>query len=408
MSKIDKSGRVPVYLIFQHSGTQFEYYTKEKCKPSDWDIDKMKFRRSMLGYQEANEQLELLTDKLRKAYRDARNADTLITNESLRTALIGPAKFVPVRVDLPSLFASYLESRQSELRPSTLKSMRNTLSRLRRYADVIGGLRIDNYTNEVHSDLVSAMLEDMGPTSVGVVSKHLITFFVYCRDTLHLKLHTRHATIKKESVPSDRVYLTQADLQKIETVALPPHLDKVRDAFLFQCYTGLRYADLWKLQARHIEERDGYRVLCIIPEKSVSRRTVKIKRVEIPLLEGAERILTRYDNPTAYRLLPVLSNQKMNDAIKEVCYCAGLTEIVDVVEYERGVPKLVTAEKWTCVSSHVGRHTFATLSLIKGVPLEVVSKALGHSNLATTMIYAKVADEWKNKMILNAWKEKAV
>lgn len=406
-SKVDKSGRVPVYLIFQYSSTQFEYYTKEKCKPTDWDIEKMKFRRSMPGYQEANEQLELLTDKLRKAYRDAKNADLAVTNDLLRTAILGPTKSVPVRVDLPSLFESYLDSRQSELKQSTLKSMRNTLARLRRYSTVVGGLRVDNYTNEVHADLVSAMLDDMGPTSVGVVSKHLITFFAYCRNTLHMKLHTHHATIKKESVPSDRIYLYESDLEKLESIALPQHLDKVRDAFLFQCYTGLRYADLWKLQARHIEQRDGYRVICIVPEKSVSRRTVKIKRVEIPLLDGAERILLRYSDPTAYRLLSILSNQKMNDAVKEVCQLAGLVEVVDYVEYVRGVPRLASVEKWTRVSSHVARHTFATLSLIKGVPLEVVSKVLGHSNLATTMIYAKVADEWKNKTILNAWSQKA-
>ena len=391
-----------MYLIFQHSGTQFDYYTKEKCKPTDWDADKMKFRRSMPGFQEANEHLELLIDKLRKAYRDARNADTPITNELLRSAVAGQSKAVPVRVSLPDQFEMYLDARRSELRASTLKSMRNTLARLRRYSSAVGGLRVDNYTGEVHADLVAAMLNDMAPASVGVVSKHLITFFAYCRDTLNLKLHTRHATIKKESAPSDRIYLTEADLQKLETALLPPHLDRVRDAFLFQCYTGLRYADLWKLQSRHIEDRDGYRVICIVPEKSVSRNALKIKRIEVPLLDHAERILSRYDS-TAYRLLPILSNQKMNDAVKEVARLSGLVDVVEYVEFVRGVPRLATVEKWCRVSSHVARHTFATLSLIKGVPLEVVSKTLGHSNLTTTMIYAKVADEWKNRSILNAW-----
>jgi integrase/recombinase XerD len=405
-SKTDKSGRVPVYLIFQHSSTQFDYYTKEKCKPTEWDADKMRFRRSMPGYQEANEHLELLIDKLRKAYRDARNADTEITNDLLRSAVSGRSKSVPVRVSLSDQFAAYLESRKSDLQPSTLKSMNNTLSRLRRYSSAVGGLRVDNYTNEVHADLVAAMLNDIGPTSVGVVSKHLITFFNYCRDTLHLKLSTRHATIKKESAPSDRIYLTETDLRKLETVVLPLHLDKVRDAFLFQCYTGLRYADLWRLHSRHIEQRSGYRVLCMVPEKSVSRHATKIRRIEIPLLDGAERILTRYNQPDAYRLLPVLSNQKMNDAVKEVARLAGLVDEVEYIEYVRGVPRLATVAKWQRVSSHVARHTFATLSLIKGVPLEVVSKVLGHSNLATTMIYAKVADEWKNKTILNAWQVK--
>lgn len=402
-AKIDKSGRIPVYLIFQHSGKQFEYYTKEKCKPEQWDAEKMKFRRSMAGYQEANELLESLTDKLRKAYREARNAGTVITNDLLRAALAGESKTVPAQYDLVKQYAAYLEARKTELKASTLKSMRNTLSRLTRYSSAVGGLRVDNYTGEVHGDLVAAMLNDMGPTSVGVVCKHLITFFTYCRDTLHLNLSPRHATIKKESAPSDRIHLTEADLQKLETATLPQHLDRVRDAFLFQCYTGLRYADLWRLKANHIEPRNGYRVICILPEKSVSRHAAKIKRIEIPLLDHAERILNRYADPDAYRLLPVLSNQKMNDYVKDVARLAGITDLVDTVEYVRGVPRLISVEKWKLVSSHVARHTFATLSLIKGVPLEVVSKSLGHSNLSTTLIYAKVADEYKNQQILSAW-----
>jgi site-specific recombinase XerD len=402
-AKIDKAGKIPVYLIFQHSGTQFEFYTKEKCLPAQWDTDKMRFRRSMPGYQQANEFLELLVDKLRNAYRNARNTDTPVTNELLREALSVQAKTVPARNDLVTQFAAYLDARKAELKPSTMKSMRNTLARLTRYSSAIGGLRIDGYTNEVHGDLVAAMLNDMGPTSVGVVCKHLITFFAYCRDVLNIKLSPRQATIKKESAPSDRIYLTEADLDKLETVVLPPHLDRVRDAFLFQCYTGLRYADLWRLKSSHIEQRTGYRVICLVPEKSVSRHAVKIKRIEIPLLEQAERILTRYTDPDAYRLLPVLSNQKMNDRVKEIAQLAGICELVDTVEYVRGVPRLVSAEKWQLVSSHVARHTFATLSLIKGVPLEVVSKSLGHSNLSTTLIYAKVADEFKNRTILNAW-----
>ena len=88
-SKIDKSGRVPVYLIFQHNAQQFEYYTREKCKSEQWDADKMKFRRSMPGYQEANELLELLTEKLRKVYRDARNSGAAVTKTSY--ALLWPA-----------------------------------------------------------------------------------------------------------------------------------------------------------------------------------------------------------------------------------------------------------------------------------------------------------------------------
>ncbi len=88
-AKIDKEGRFPVYLIFQDSGTSFEYYTKERCKPEQWDADKMRFRRLLPGYQQANEYLESLTEKIRGAVRSARAGGLSLTNELLRLALAG-------------------------------------------------------------------------------------------------------------------------------------------------------------------------------------------------------------------------------------------------------------------------------------------------------------------------------
>lgn len=403
LSKKDQSGKCPVFLEFNYNAGTLIVATGEKCQEDQWDAEKQKFRRSMPGYQEANESLELLRDKLRTAYRDARNADKPVTNDLLKSAITGKHK---KRIaDLPALFAEYLAAR-TDLKPATRKSMNNSLNRLRRYSVSVGGLRVENYTNDVHRALVSAMTaDDLDPSSVGTVCKHLITFFRYCRDTLAIELHPKHADIKKENSQVERIFLTEADLRKLELAALPPSLARVRDAFLFQCLTGLRYADLWRLQSHNIEQRSGYSVICLVPEKSVSRRGI-LKRVEIPLLPGALSILERYAGN--FRLLPVLSNQKYNDYIKEVAQIAGITDRTEIVDYVRGIPQLVQIEKWQKVSSHVARHTFATVSLMKGVPLEVVSKALGHSNLQTTMIYARVVDEWKNKAILSAWEEKAV
>ena len=305
------------------------------------------------------------------------------------------------------LFEEFIKLRISEgFKPGTIVALNTTVVRLRRYETATSHkLRLDSYTSDVHRSVLNNLQEqDLEPVSISNVCKHLITFFRYCRESLGLQLHANHAKIVKETFESDLIYLTDADLQKPEATALPQHLDRVRDAFLFQCYTGLRYSDLWRLEHRHIEQRGGYQVISIIPQKSVSRKTGIIKRIEIPLLDGALRILERYAGN--YRILPILSNQKMNDSLKEVTQLVGLTDFVESVEYIQGVPQIVAVEKWKRVSSHVARHTYATLSLMKGVPLEVVSKALGHTTTKPTLIYAKIVDEWKNQTILNAWKDK--
>ncbi|MBO0951047.1 site-specific integrase [Fibrella forsythiae] len=302
-----------------------------------------------------------------------------------------------------TLYAAYLDHCQSaNYKPSTLKSMGVTAGRLKWFVAVSGPLSVRGYTNEVHARFLNYLTVTLKlhPNSTANTNKHLRAFFNWCKSG-DIALHPQHASIKTEWASSERIYLTEAELKNIEQVKLSTALARVRDAFLFQCLTGLRYTELSRLDSSHIEQREGYRVLTFIAEKSVSVRAHKAKRVEVPILPGAEAILTRYaDN---FRLLPVLSNQKMNDYVKDIAKQAGVTSVVEQIVFEKGVPVLARVPKHELVSSHIGRHTFATLCLVKGVPLEVVSKALGHSDLKTTMIYAKIADDYKNRSIYNAW-----
>ena len=146
-------------------------------------------------------------------------------------------------------------------------------------------------------------------------------------------------------------------------------LNQVRDIFLFSCYTGLAYADVKKLNRSEIG-------VGIDGEKWIFTKRQKTNTPSrIPLLPAAEKLSDKYKNHPqciAGAILPVLSNQKMN---------AYLKEIADVC----GINKNLTF--------HIARHTFATtITLTNGVPIETVSKMLGHTNLRTTQHYAKILD----------------
>ena len=168
----------------------------------------------------------------------------------------------------------------------------------------------------------------------------------------------------------DREFLTQEEIQlMLEKEIKNDRLDLVRDIFIFCCYTGLAYADVKKLSENDI-------VIGIDGNGWVKTNRTKTKiRSNIPLLPTAEVILQKYkEHPdvSSKRILPVLSNQKMN---------AYLKEIADVC----GIRKNLTF--------HLARHTFATtVTLSNGVPIESVSKMLGHKNLQTTQHYAKILD----------------
>jgi integrase len=179
------------------------------------------------------------------------------------------------------------------------------------------------------------------------------------------------AHYKSTAKAKEREFLTKAELDSLAKKNFSiSRLEQVRDIFLFCCYTGLSYADVKKLRRSEISTgMDGGQWIFTNREKTDTS-------MRVPLLPVASMVLDRYSNhpqcDNAGLLLPVLSNQKMN---------AYLKEIADLC----GVNKLLTF--------HIARHTFATtVTLSNGVPIETVSKMLGHTNLKTTQHYAKILD----------------
>jgi len=144
----------------------------------------------------------------------------------------------------------------------------------------------------------------------------------------------------------------------------------IRDIFIFACYTGLGYAELKKLNSTHIHQGNDSGKWIIID------RTKTDIRCRVHLLPQAKAILRKYENfpvtKNRVKLLPVHSNQKMNEYLKELAGICGINKNL---------------------SMHVARHTFATsVTLSNGVPIETVSKMLGHTSLKTTQIYARIID----------------
>jgi len=177
---------------------------------------------------------------------------------------------------------------------------------------------------------------------------------------------------KLKSKEVHRNYLTAAELKLIvEKDFTTPRLSQVRDFFLFSCYTGLSYADLQKLKPSDINTGgDGEQWIITYRQKTNTRAA-------IPLLPVAKEILDRYkDHPVCLnqnKALPVSSNQKMNEYLVEIAALAGVSKTL---------------------GNRIAKRTFATtVTLMNGVPIESVSKMLGHTNIRTTQLYAKILDE---------------
>lgn len=169
----------------------------------------------------------------------------------------------------------------------------------------------------------------------------------------------------------ERGFLTKFELQCLEEKEFDTdRLQVVKDLFVFSCYTGLSYIDMMMLTKLNlVRGMDGEYWINTIRQKTSTT-------VKIPILEKAAKLLFKYrKHPRALEngtLFPIISNQKMN---------AYLKEIAEICEIEKNM------------TFHMARHTFATtVTLTNGVPIETVSKLLGHSKITTTQIYAKIIE----------------
>ena len=171
---------------------------------------------------------------------------------------------------------------------------------------------------------------------------------------------------------TNRDFLTATELNAIQDKEIKiKRLDTIRDIFVFACYTGLSYSDIAKLHSDHLRKGIDKNDWIFID------RTKTNNRCRIPVLPEAKIILEKYQNTPQYKVkglsLPVLTNQKMNSYLKELADICGVNKELTM---------------------HMARHTFATtVTLSNGVPLETVSKILGHTNLKTTQIYAKILNQ---------------
>lgn len=172
---------------------------------------------------------------------------------------------------------------------------------------------------------------------------------------------------KLRYIRNERDYLTERELDLIEgTSFMTVGLNRVKDVFLFSCYTGLSYIDIKELHPNQV-------LIGIDGNQMIHTKRIKTNEsVKIPLLPRAKEILDKYreEMELTGKLLPVYSNQKTNKNLKEIAEACCIHKNI---------------------TFHVARHTFATtVTLSNGVPIETVSKLLGHTKLSTTQIYAKV------------------
>lgn len=368
---------MPIYLRLTVDSKRIEMYTQRECEPSKWNKNSLRVMGTTKEIQQVNSYLDILKVKIYEAQRELLNAGEDVTVTSIRNKLIGKEER---KKSLLEVYRYHIEQIKElvgkEYAAGTLKRFKAALSSLEAFikwkykVEDISLYELSFQFITEYEFFLKSERNIQHNTAMGIIKKlKQIVRTCVANEWIDKDPFMNYRVRLRET---HRSFLLENELEIItEKALLGDRLNIVRDIFLFSCFTGLSYSDVEKLTSADVATGiDG--------EKWIfTSRTKTETASRIPLLPTALAIIIKYEQhpkvANTGRLLPMLSNQRMNSYLKE------LAEIC-------GIKKELTF--------HCARHTFATtVTLTNGVPIESVSKMLGHKTIRTTQLYAKILDK---------------
>jgi len=374
------SGDRPIYMRITVDGMVTELSLQRSCDPAAWDARAYRATGKTEPVRALNAYLNTVQAKVYEAKLLLIQAGHPVTAENIKNQVLGRKIVSGERPRMIMEIFAYHNQQMAalvgkEFAVGTLERYETSLRHTRSFLAwkfKVPDLDIRKLDFEFIADY-EFWLKSVRHCDHNTTMKYLSNFRKIVNRCIQNGWLARNpfAGFKMTKREVERQALTQEQLDAISNkLFVSERLTQVRDIFLFCCYTGLAYADIQKLRRSEI-------VTGIDGEKWIyTKRQKTDSPFHIPILPPALEIMQRYANHpkavTGDLVLPVLSNQKMNGYLKEIADVCSITQNP---------------------TFHIARHTFATtVTLSNGVPIETVSKMLGHRNLRTTQHYAKILD----------------
>lgn len=381
--------------VTYQKGKRLRYYTGEKIPKGLWDVDKESIKPGR-GYPKHVGQNSLLrhlaneTERIIAAYRSQRSA---LTSELLKRELDAYRnKSQRAEENQPITFTTFFEqfikdrsSNRAKYAAGSIVVYQTALKKIqqfeeRRKAKIDFGsfdyLFFEQFAQFIYGQGLNGPKKE--PFKANYVHKIISTVITVLREaerkgvSAELKCKSDWNPENREEV--DSIYLTMPELEKLNAFDLSknPRLDKVRDLFLIGCHTGLRYSDYSKIQSENIiTGEDGKPWIYIVAQKTKSPVKVPIKPVLLTILE-------KYKKENVYNIPTGSTNQDMNRTLKELGETVGLTEPVLETTFKDGKRMQQQVPKYTRISTHTARRSFASNAFLAGVPPRYIMQMTGH------------------------------
>jgi integrase/recombinase XerD len=365
------SGVLPIYMRITYARKKAELHTGFTCTKKEWNLADQNTRTSTTVNRK-------LSDKKASVYsflEDLEKENKPISAAILKDLLTGKTR---VKTRILEYLENYIEETvtRGQIKTISVNKYRQSLSTLKAFIPEkykVPDLTMDQISYEfINSyDLYLKKTLNLHKNTINKYHSRLRTLLLRA---LAEGIITKqpYANFKLITEKTNREFLSQEDLTKLidKDLSHNKSLDKVKDIFVFSCYTGLRFQDAQNLKIDNLTSYNKKAFLRFAQEKTG-------RAIDIPLLPVAKKILDKYkDEPERkilHKLLPKISNQKVNAYLKTISDLAELNKTL---------------------THHMARHTFATtICLNNGMPMEDVSKLLGHSSLKTTAIYGRITQD---------------
>jgi site-specific recombinase XerD len=376
-AKINVDGVCPIYTRVTINSKRFEFSTNKFISPDKWSTEGAKVKGNSEDARSINNQLDIIKNQIMDAEKRLYKKEIQINSENLRNELFGIKErerlLIPIFTEhnrkIKELVGSEYAPGTLERYETSLKHTKDFLQWKYKVSD-INIEKIDHAFITEYEFYLRTERKCANNTAVKYIKNfHKIINICLANGWLTKDPFANYKAKVKEVI---REFLTEQEIQSLmEKEFVSERLELVRDIFVFSCFTGLAYIDVKQLSKDNI-------VLGIDGDKWINKNRQKTDTTsKIPILPTAQFIIDKYANhPVCVnedKLLPIFSNQKMNAYLKEIATVCGINKEL---------------------TFHIARHTFATtVTLSNGVPIETVSKMLGHTNLKTTQHYAKILDK---------------
>ena len=403
---------MPISMRLTFNSTRINFSTGFRIDASKWDEQKQRVKngctnKAMQSAAEINTVLNQYEAELHSIFKKFETLDTMPTKDQVKEAF----NRMHLSESAKEEGAAQLEQEEKKAkRPRPSDVMREFISENEtinqwtwgtiekfnaienHFKDFNARLSLDEYDKAHLAKFVQFLIDkkDMRNSTVKKQLGYLKWFFRWCQEKGYCNCGDYQSFDPKlKTTPKKVIFLDEHELEQLETYEIPEnkkYLERVRDVFLFCCYSSLRYSDVYNLKRSDIQNNK----MLITTIKTHDELAIELNKTTTALLKK----YADCDFPDN-KALPVITNQKMNDYLKELCELAGIDTPISEVFYKGGVRHEITTPKYALMSTHAGRRTFICKALSMNIPPEVVMKWTGHSDYKAMKPYIAVADKVK-------------